>query len=65
MRPADVHYGRASAITAARGKVLDAAYTATPERFVRHPPRPPQLADTIWINRPVDDPATGTLQSAQ
>ena len=33
MSPADVHYGRAAAITAARGQVLDAAYAAHPERF--------------------------------
>ena len=65
MAPADVHYGRAPAITAARGKVLDAAYAANPERFVGKPPEPPQLADTIWINRPVDDPAAGTQQPTQ
>ena len=56
MAPADVHYGRAPAITAARSRVLDAAYTAHPERFVRKPPEPPALADTVWINRPADDP---------
>jgi len=64
MAPADVHYGRAPAITAARGQVLDAAYTANPERFVNKPPQPPQLADAAWINPPVDDPA-GTHQPAQ
>ncbi len=30
-------------IHAARAQVLDAAYAATPERFVRRPPRPPAL----------------------
>ena len=54
MCPADVHYGRAPAITAARSQVLDAAYTAHPERFVRKPPAPPSLDDTVWINRPDD-----------
>jgi putative transposase len=52
MRPADVHYGRAPAITAARGHVLDAAYTAHPERFVRQPPTPPSLPTDVWINQP-------------
>jgi putative transposase len=57
MAPADVHYGRAPQIIAARGKVLDAAYAANPERFVRKPPEPPRLADTAWINRPAADNA--------
>ena len=64
MTPSDVHYGRAPAITAARAEVLDAAYTANPERFVIKPPQPPKLADAAWINRPADDP-TGTLHPAQ
>jgi putative transposase len=63
MAPADVHYGRAPAITAARGQVLEAAYTKHPERFVRKRPTPPMLADTVWINRPTDD--TGKHQPAQ
>ena len=53
--PADVHYGRALAIREARGHVLDAAYQATPERFVRKPPQPPKLPDAAWINRPQDN----------
>jgi putative transposase len=52
--PADVHYGRAHAIREARGRVLDAAYLATPERFVRKPPQPPALPGTVWINKPED-----------
>ncbi len=55
MTPADVHYGRAPAITAARSVVLDHAYATHPQRFVRHAPVPPRLADTTWINRPPDD----------
>ena len=38
--PADVHYGRADQIRAQRQVVLDAAYTARPERFRRRPERP-------------------------
>ena len=50
--PADVHYGLAEAIRDKRAGVLDAAYTAHPERFVRKPPEPPQIPETSWINRP-------------
>jgi len=31
--------------------VLDAAYAAHPERFVRHPPTPPTLPKAAWINK--------------
>jgi putative transposase len=57
--PADVHYGRAHAVRDARARVLDAAYRANPERFVRTPPKPPRLPGTVWINKPGDteDPA--------
>ncbi len=43
--PTDVHHGRAEQTHAARAQALDAAYAATPERFVRRPPRPPAAAD--------------------
>jgi putative transposase len=57
--PADVHHGRAHATREARSQVLDAAYLANPERFVRKPPEPPRLPGTVWINKPEDkeDPA--------
>jgi putative transposase len=55
--PADVHYGRAQAIREARGRVLDAAHQAHPERFVRKAPEPPKLPDTVWINKPDDKEA--------
>jgi putative transposase len=54
LRPADVHYGRAPEIIAARQTVLETAYATHPERFVRQPPRPPSLPDQTWINRPDD-----------
>ena len=50
--PADVHYGRAELVQARRATVLDAAYAAHPERFVRKPPTPPQLPTAAWINKP-------------
>jgi len=57
MTPADVHHGRAEAVHADRVRVLDDAYAATPERFVRHPPRPPALPTAAWINKPTDERA--------
>jgi putative transposase len=53
--PADVHYGRAELVRAERGLVLDAAYAAHPERFVRKPPTPPELPTVAWINKPEQD----------
>jgi putative transposase len=49
---ADIHHGHAPAIRAQRAQVLDAAYTAHPERFVSKPPAPPNLPGTSWINPP-------------
>ena len=49
---ADVHYGRATEVRRRRGIVLNAAYAAHPERFVRNPPEPPALPTTTWINKP-------------
>jgi len=59
--PADVHYGRAGAVRAARASVLAAAYATHPERFVSRPPAPPKLPAAAWINRPQpqDTPAPG------
>ena len=54
MTPADVHTGRAHQVHAERARVLDAAYAATPERFVHRPPRPPALPTAVWINKPED-----------
>jgi putative transposase len=50
--PADIHYRRAEGVQAHRAAVLDAAYAAHPERFVRKPPTPPQLPPVAWINKP-------------
>lgn len=57
--PADVHYGLAEAVRDKRAGVLDVAYAAHPERFVRKPPEPPQIPETSWINRP-DQPEETT-----
>ena len=52
MTPAMVHYGLAAAIRQNRQLVLDAAYAAHPDRFVRKPPVPLPLPKEVWINKP-------------
>jgi putative transposase len=52
LTPADVQFGRASAILASRQNVLDAAYDATPERFPRGRPRVAALPEAVYINPP-------------
>jgi len=52
LTPADVHFGRASGILAARQNVLDVAYEATPERFPRGRPRAALLPEAVYINPP-------------
>jgi putative transposase len=70
MTPAMVHHGLADAVYAHRQRVLQAAYEAHPERFVRGVPIPPQLPKEVWINQPVKDdvavsPPTPTQPGAQ
>ena len=50
--PADIHHGHAHTVRAQRAVVLDAAYHAHPERFVRKPPEPPKIPTNSWINPP-------------
>lgn len=57
LTPADVHFGRAPVVLAARQRVLDAAYAAHPERFVRRAPTAGLPPTEVWINKP----ATATL----
>ena len=52
MTPAAVHHGQAQQLHAGRARVLEAAYAATPERFVRRAPVPPELPTAAWINKP-------------
>jgi putative transposase len=52
LTPASVHYGQAPALLAARQAVLSLAYSAHPERFVKHAPLPERLPAEVWINRP-------------
>lgn len=57
LTPATVHRGQANAQVATRQKVLDVAYAAHPERFVRGRPIPPPPPSAVWIN----PPATATM----
>jgi putative transposase len=52
MTPAAVHFGQAGQIRIERQRVLDLAYAAHPERFVRGRPVPPALPTAVWINPP-------------
>jgi putative transposase len=56
LTPHDVHYGLAEARHANRAIVLQAAYAAHPERFVRQVPTPPALPTAAWINKPINPP---------
>jgi putative transposase len=38
-------------------RTLDAAYAATPERFVRRAPTPPAVPAAAWINEPKSEEA--------
>jgi putative transposase len=52
--PAAVHFGHAQRIQVERAHVLQIAYAAHPERFVRHAPIPPPLPGPAWINKPTE-----------
>jgi putative transposase len=51
LTPADVHHGRAEQVTTARARVLEGAFAAHPERFVRKPPTPPRLPEQVVDQR--------------
>ncbi len=53
-----VYRGRGEEVRAERQVVLDAAYAAHPERFVRKRPEPPILPKAVWINPPKETPSS-------
>ena len=57
LTPATVHGGHAPLVLAQRQLVLDAAYQQHPERFVKGPPRVPQLPREVCINKAEDQTA--------
>jgi putative transposase len=52
LTPAIVHRGQAEIQVQVRQQVLDRAYAAHPERFVRGRPVPPEVPTAVWINPP-------------
>ena len=54
LTPAMVHHGQAPLILAHRQEVLNAAFLAHPERFVRFAPKPAELPKEVCINKPPD-----------
>ena len=66
LTPADVHSGRAAEKLQQRQAILQQAYAAHPERFVRGAPVVPTLPDAVWINPPTGDnePSTDVLETS-
>jgi putative transposase len=56
--PHDVHYGLAAQTLQRRAAVLDAAFLAHPERFMRGRPIPARPPHEVWINKPAPEVAT-------
>ncbi len=54
MPPKVVHYGEGEKLRAQRALVLEAAFAAHPQRFVRGKPAAPVLPEAVWINKPVE-----------
>lgn len=52
LTPVSVYSGQAELILHQRQQLLQAAYVAHPERFVRGLPQVPQLPTQVWINQP-------------
>jgi putative transposase len=52
LTPAVVHFDHAARVRDQRRQVLNAAYAAHPERFVKGRPQPADLPSSVWINRP-------------
>ncbi len=62
--PAIPHYGKAEQTIANLQGVLEEAFAAHPERFVRHAPRRDPIPEAVWINRPENDRAKGETGAA-
>jgi putative transposase len=62
LTPAVVHHGQAPRMLSFRQTILNRAYAAHPERFVRQPPRPLPLPGEVWINPPANRPEPKVLE---
>jgi putative transposase len=56
LTPASVHYRQAQTILLQRQQLLQTAYAAHPERFVKGVPLVPAPPNEVWINKPKPDP---------
>ena len=65
LTPETVHYGAAERVRRQRQQVLDAAYAAHPERFVRGRPTPAHVPEEVWINQPSRQDHEATQLSAE
>jgi putative transposase len=59
LTPHDVHYGRGPEILEQRKRILEAAWAAHPERFVRGVPKVTPLPEEVWINPPATSTTGG------
>ena len=55
LTPSMVHHGQAPVVIERRQGVLDAAYQAHPERFVRSAPKLLDIPKEVWINKPSEN----------
>ena len=62
LTPDDVHHGRAPVVLAQRQRILEDAWAAHPERFVRGMPKIKPLPETVWINPPITSTKGGLTQ---
>lgn len=56
LTPVSVHYGQAETILVQRQQVLQTAFAAHPERFVKGLPIVSAPPKEVWINKPNSDP---------
>ena len=65
LTPVVVHFDHAARVRDQRCQVLNAAYAAHPERFVKGCPQPADLPSSVWINPPkkttAEDPPGATI----
>lgn len=54
LTPEVVHYGLAMHVVESRKKVLEIAFEAHPDKFVRGVPLPPALPESAGINPPAE-----------
>jgi putative transposase len=64
MTPHMVHSGQGAQVTRRRQRVLDTAFRAHPERFVRGRPLSLRLPEAVWINPPDSAKAAEMLKLA-